>query len=402
MEQLRLRLAEHKDAEQLLAAEREAADYRFDTELPPYGLPVDYQLTRIREKINNPDTMDGLYVIETTDNRLVAGFLLGHAFARNSFADLEFMMRREERERHGPVALRLAADYAFNELNIRKLNIRVKSGAAADTKFFYQAGFRRELTLREHYYRQGSYETIYQLGLLRGDSAGANGADAETGRDERAGKDNDNGRSLDAEVAVSPDEDHLLHSTVSPIKPLLTGEGVNLLPVTAADAEKLYESNLFSDEKLYGFLSAAAPAEREFFLKRANRKNDWASFKESVSFGIKTKEGGIIGTISGMFIDTRNRNMMLGLGISAPTERGKGYGRQAIELFVDFAFLEMNMHRVYLGCFAFNEKAARLYERIGFRPEGVNRNFVYRNGNYYDEFAFGVTKKEWLTLRGYL
>lgn len=410
MEQLRLRLAEQKDTEQLLAAEREAADYRFVANQPPYGMPADYQIGLIREKINHPDTMNGLYVIETADNRVVAGFSLGHAFARNSFADLEFTMRREERERYGQAALRLAADYAFHELNIRKLNIQVKSGVAADTTFFYQAGFRRELTLREHYYRQGSYETIYKLGLLRGDDtgAGAEQAGAVDGDSVRAMAENGGQKlawangGLDAEAAVSPDEDHLLHSTVSPIKQLLTGEGVDLLPVTAADAEKLYESNLTSDEKLYGFLSAAAPAEREFFLQRASRKNDWASFKESVSFGIKTKDGGIIGTISGMFIDTRNRNMMLGLGISAPTERGKGYGRQAIELFVDFAFLEMNMHRVYLGCFTFNEKAARLYERIGFRPEGVNRSFVYRNGNYYDEFTFGVTKKEWLTLRGYL
>ena len=93
---------------------------------------------------------------------------------------------------------------------------------------------------------------------------------------------------------------------------------------------------------------------------------------------------------------------MISLEIFNSKERGRGYGSEAIRLFTDYAFLEMNMHRVYLGCFEFNNHAKYLYERLGFKSEGVNRAFVYRNGNYYNETSFGVVKKDWLTLRGYL
>jgi RimJ/RimL family protein N-acetyltransferase len=420
MEQLRLRLAEQKDAEQLVVLEQEAADYRFEAELPPDGLPAELHLTRIREKIGEPGITNGLYVIETAEQRLVASFSLGHAFARNGFATLQFAIQQQDRERYGQAAVQLAADYCFHEFNLIKLNMQVKGSEETAAAFFYQAGFRRELCLREHYYRKGNYETVYQLGLLRGDGAGADRVGAETGGSANTGVtvgkfEQTLGKGGHAEqfvptgqvgqnkeATVSRDEDHLLRSTMPPTKRLLIGEGVDLTPVTAADAEKLYEANLTSDDKQYAVLSAAAPLERQGFIQRNGRLNDLATFKEPISFGIKKKDGEIIGTIGANFIDNRNRNVMLGLGIAAPQERGKGYGREAIELFVDFAFLEMNMHRVYLGCFAFNEKAARLYERIGFRPEGVNRVFVYRNGNYYDELAFGVTKKEWLTQRGYL
>lgn len=390
MEQLRLRLAEQKDAEQLVALEQEAADYRFEAELPPDGLPAELHLTRIREKIGEPGITNGLYVIEAVEQRLVASFSLGHAFARNGFATLQFAIQRQDREHYGQAAVQLAADYCFHEFNLIKLNMQVKGSEEAAAAFFYQAGFRRELCLREHYYRKGSYETVYQLGLLRGDGAATDRVEEAFPAD------------LGEEAAVIRDEDYLLHTNMPPTKRLLIGEGVDLLPTAPADADKLYEANLTSDEKQYGFLSAAAPANHDFFKQMTSRFNDTATFKGPFAFGIKKKDGDIIGLISANFIDTRNRNLMLGLGISAPQERGKGYGREAIELFVDFAFLEMNMHRVFLGCFAFNEKAAKLYERIGFRPEGVNRVFVYRNGNYYDEMAFGVTKKDWLTKRGYL
>jgi RimJ/RimL family protein N-acetyltransferase len=125
-------------------------------------------------------------------------------------------------------------------------------------------------------------------------------------------------------------------------------------------------------------------------------------FQKGVLFAIRNKEGRVVGIIGSSRIDNRNRNLMIGLEIYNTKERGKGYGSEAIRLFTDFAFLEMNMHRVYLGCFDFNSHAGYLYERLGFRPEGINRSFVYRNGNYYNEVAFGVVKKDWLMLRGYL
>lgn len=38
---------------------------------------------------------------------------------------------------------------------------------------------------------------------------------------------------------------------------------------------------------------------------------------------------------------------------------GKGYGREALTLLLNYAFLEMNLHRVYLRVFSFNKKAIR-------------------------------------------
>jgi len=160
--------------------------------------------------------------------------------------------------------------------------------------------------------------------------------------------------------------------------------------------------NLNSDDKNYASIAAAAPTNLDSILEYSQKENDLCFLNERISFGIKKKDGQIIGTIDADTIDHRNRSLMIGVTIYNPSERGKGYGREAIELLTDFAFLELNMHRVYLGYFAFNDDVGNLYEKIGFKLEGVNREFIYRNGNYYNENVMGILKKEWLALRNYI
>jgi RimJ/RimL family protein N-acetyltransferase len=48
------------------------------------------------------------------------------------------------------------------------------------------------------------------------------------------------------------------------------------------------------------------------------------------------------------------------------------------------AFGDLNIHRVYLSVLADNARAIRLYERIGFRHEGVQREAVFKCGRYID------------------
>ncbi|MEW8978451.1 MAG: GNAT family protein [Symbiobacterium sp.] len=50
---------------------------------------------------------------------------------------------------------------------------------------------------------------------------------------------------------------------------------------------------------------------------------------------------------------------------------GKGIGTAAMACSLDHAFGPMALEIVYLRVFATNQRAIRLYERLGFRPEGV-------------------------------
>jgi RimJ/RimL family protein N-acetyltransferase len=74
---------------------------------------------------------------------------------------------------------------------------------------------------------------------------------------------------------------------------------------------------------------------------------------------------------------------------------GQGYGYEAMTLALNFAFEELNMHRVQLTVFQYNERAIALYEKLGFQKEGVYREFLHRDGKRYDMYLYGLLRSEW-------
>ena len=74
---------------------------------------------------------------------------------------------------------------------------------------------------------------------------------------------------------------------------------------------------------------------------------------------------------------------------------GKGYGYETMQLALRFAFHELNLHRVQLTVFSYNERAIALYEKLGFQREGVYREFIQRDGKRYDMYPYGLLRREW-------
>jgi len=48
----------------------------------------------------------------------------------------------------------------------------------------------------------------------------------------------------------------------------------------------------------------------------------------------------------------------------------------------------MNLHRIELGVFPFNDRAIHIYEKLGFQKEGYSPKFLSINGNWEDHIRF--------------
>ena len=88
----------------------------------------------------------------------------------------------------------------------------------------------------------------------------------------------------------------------------------------------------------------------------------------------------------------------IGLEI-APEYQNKGLGREAINWVLDWAFLWGSAHRVNIGTIAFNTRAAKLYESIGFVLEGRVRSAAWSDGQWHDLLEFSILDHEWKELR---
>jgi RimJ/RimL family protein N-acetyltransferase len=102
-----------------------------------------------------------------------------------------------------------------------------------------------------------------------------------------------------------------------------------------------------------------------------------------------------IGQVNLDSIDWKNRVGRIGIVIGSIEHMGYGYGTEAMKLLIAFAFHEMNLNRLELEVYDFNERAYRCYLSCGFKEEGRLRERQYKNGRYSDVIQMGILRSEW-------
>ena len=74
---------------------------------------------------------------------------------------------------------------------------------------------------------------------------------------------------------------------------------------------------------------------------------------------------------------------------------GKGFGTDAMQIMLRYAFCELNLRSVGLIVFEYNPRAIRSYEKIGFVHEGRIRGAILREGKRWDFLYMGLLREEW-------
>lgn len=90
-----------------------------------------------------------------------------------------------------------------------------------------------------------------------------------------------------------------------------------------------------------------------------------------------------------------HRDAFVAIGIGERENWSKGYGTEAMQLALRYAFEELDLARVTLDVFEYNPRAIRSYEKAGFRQEGRMRGLLNRNGRRWDMVFMGILREEW-------
>ena len=122
--------------------------------------------------------------------------------------------------------------------------------------------------------------------------------------------------------------------------------------------------------------------------------------KDIYSFAIETLEDNkYIGGCGINNIDWKNSVAVVGIFIGDKNYWGKGYGTDAMKILVSFIFDQLNIHKIKLHVFSFNQRAIRSYEKCGFKTEGILRDEIFKDGKYHDDIVMGILREEYESSR---
>ena len=171
------------------------------------------------------------------------------------------------------------------------------------------------------------------------------------------------------------------------------GKLVKLRAYKEEDIE--FASKFVNDEETKKFISIGAAFPMTKWEEESWIKSRKAGVDFTYDFAIENLETGkYIGGCGINEANIKNRNCIIGIMIGDKTCLSKGYGSDALNILIKFIFEELNMEKIKLSVFGFNERARACYKKVGFKEEGVLKKEIFRNGKYHDEIIMAMFRED--------
>lgn len=87
--------------------------------------------------------------------------------------------------------------------------------------------------------------------------------------------------------------------------------------------------------------------------------------------------------------------VMVGINICEDDALNRGFGTEALGLWIGHLFSDSGIHRLGFDTWSFNPRAMHVAERVGFVHEGTQREVLRWEGQWLDLVHFGMLRTEW-------
>lgn len=170
--------------------------------------------------------------------------------------------------------------------------------------------------------------------------------------------------------------------------PVLSGQRIELRAISVADAEALY--NCWSHPDVSHWLGApplsSLPETRELIARLQQMSQE----DESLRWSIVLPEGKVIGSCG--YNNWQLEGAYRGeLGCELlPEYWGRGYMMEALELLLNYGFVNMRLNRIEALCHPDNVRADKLFTVLGFRKEGILRQYRYTATGFQDVAIYSL------------
>lgn len=162
---------------------------------------------------------------------------------------------------------------------------------------------------------------------------------------------------------------------------MIAGEQIILRALEPADLERCYR--WMNDPNIVWTLKSRYPMpfhlEAEWLEKAVRNSHNERHFAIE-----RRQDREHIGNASIHDIDWVSRSAAFGMFIGDPSAWNRGYGSDAIQTLVRFAFQEMNLRKLRISIFDYNDRGRNVLLSAGFVQEGKLEREFFRDGTYHD------------------
>jgi ribosomal-protein-serine acetyltransferase len=110
-------------------------------------------------------------------------------------------------------------------------------------------------------------------------------------------------------------------------------------------------------------------------------------------------KGELAGVIGCNFIDWTSRSTDLGYWLGAQFQ-GHGLVIQSCRVLLNYTFGELGLNRVEISTALENLKSRAVAEKLGFKQEGIIRQYWFRHERYFDKVIYSLLAEEWQLTTG--
>lgn len=169
-----------------------------------------------------------------------------------------------------------------------------------------------------------------------------------------------------------------------------------LRKISSKDAETLFK--YWSDPEVTKYLNVTTFKNIEQAFSLIRLLNGLYRKKEGIRWGIVTKKDNeIIGTCG--FNNWIKKSSRGEIGYELGRKYwGKGYATEAVREILKYGFKNMNLNRIEAFTVPQASASINLLEKLGFKKEGMLREYGYWNGKYWDENVYSLLKKDYIKL----
>lgn len=172
----------------------------------------------------------------------------------------------------------------------------------------------------------------------------------------------------------------------------ILGKNVVLRAIDEVDLESFHAWG--NDPDLWRLLGgwhfpASKASTREWF-------NKMQGDERNLRLAVTTAQDGIVGLANILDIDWKNRHAFHGMMLGNPAARGKGIGQDTVMAIMRYAFDELGLARLDGSMIEFNAASMALYcGKCGWKEEGRQRNWYFRDGRFWDRIMVGVMREDY-------